>query len=73
MASSLYDAKRRVTSPLDDLMGAVFDVNWHLHRALREGWVINLDVMEDTGLLGITVKREDEWPTDDSEADAGAA
>jgi len=70
MPNPLYDAQHRLTRPVAELLDAVFEVNWHLHRATREGWEITLSVAD--GLLAISVYRAAEWPTDDSEAEAAS-
>ena len=68
---SLYQITGGEVDPVSDLLKAVVEVNWHLHRAERQGWAVGLSVSGD-GRVTAVIERCNMWPNDENQVETPA-
>ena len=61
---SLYEIAGQDVGPISDLLKALVEVNWHVARAEREGWAIDLVIMDEVSRVTAIISRNDFacWP-----------
>ena len=72
MSGPDYKITGREVDPVAFLLKSVVEINWYLDQARQQGWSVELEVEEGVGRLGVSIHRNDCWPTETSEAEAKA-
>ena len=60
---SLYEIANKMVSPVEALLKALVDANYHIECAWQAGWDIDLSINPENGKVDATIQPRSAWPS----------